>query len=199
MTKASTIETALRSGAKLHAFMSGGGLRVTRLERDGHLVGYGEAPEIEESLRHVVEDFEAGGRPYREVYGKIHEHYLTGQSKPSSPLDAWIRQGQTFDAWADGDTIVVALRGYVHHEAPPGFDARVMAGETLEWESRGYTYESSPSRFPNGEPCRSTRVVSGPDKGGADPWMWEATRTGSAATFVDAVAQALTAQDKEAA
>ena len=58
------LQQALRNGAKLHAFLSGGGLRVVRLEKGGKLLGYGEHPYIEEALRHADEDTEAGGRPY---------------------------------------------------------------------------------------------------------------------------------------
>lgn len=94
----SGVQQALDSVARLHTFRSGGGLRVVRLERDGTLVGYGEHPNIEDAMSHADEDYLAGGRKYKQVYGKIYPHYLTGSSHASSILDSWISRGFTVDA-----------------------------------------------------------------------------------------------------
>ena len=47
------VEEALRKGKGLHAFLSGGGLRVVRIEDKGRgtLRGYGEHPHIDEAQR----------------------------------------------------------------------------------------------------------------------------------------------------
>ena len=194
------VERALHAGAKLRAFSSGGGLRVLRLETNGELVGYGEHPNVEPAFEHVAEDFEAGGRPYKEVYGKLHTHYLTGTTQCSSDLDMWIREGQKFEAFIDGEEVVFVLKGYQHNEAPEGYQERVFAGETLTWESRGYTYRMVPSTFPgNGETCASTEIVSKPEgeRSGADPWMWRITKTGRAKTLVEAIRLAFEAESVE--
>lgn len=107
------ISQALFEGCRLHAFRSGGGLMVVRVsEADGKLRGYGEHPHIDEALDYADEDYLAGGRKYTDVYGKIHPHYLTGNSNAISPLDAWVKRGRTFDAFCDNDGFVVELHGY---------------------------------------------------------------------------------------
>lgn len=93
------IDQALERGNRLHGFLSGGGLRVIRLELDGELKGYGEHPNVDEALIHASEDFSAGGRDYYEVYGKLYPHYLTGSSEITSPLDGWLLRGRTIDAY----------------------------------------------------------------------------------------------------
>jgi hypothetical protein len=40
--KLAGIEKALAEGCKVHAFCSGGGLRVVRIEKNGKLKGYGD-------------------------------------------------------------------------------------------------------------------------------------------------------------
>lgn len=191
------LEAALTKGAKMHAFLSGGGLRVVRLE-DKRLVGYGEHPSIEEALRHTAEDYAAGGRPYAEVYGKMYDHYLTGSPTPSSELDACVRQGRTFDARADGAEYVVELNGLGQTKIPEDVKERALAGETVQWMDRGYTYESAPTRFANGEPCVSTSVVAHPEGGSSiGSWHFDITQTGRAARLVEAFAEALRAKAVE--
>lgn len=113
MAKLPHIEQALLSGATMHAFLSGGGLRVVRVTKNEKLIGYGEHPHIEGALHHTNDDIKAGGRPYNEVYGKLKPYYITGSSTPSCPLDRWVRQGHTFDVHADGDEFVVESELYV--------------------------------------------------------------------------------------
>jgi hypothetical protein len=95
------IDEALEQGLSLRGFRSGGGLRVVRLEEHNSLKGYGEHPNLEEALRHLNEDYAAGGREYSDVYGPIHPHYLTGSSTPTSELDAHILGGNKFKAFKD--------------------------------------------------------------------------------------------------
>lgn len=195
------IERALRDGCRLHAFRSGGGLRVVRMERDGTLVGYGEHPEMEEALRHADEDVAAGGRPYAEVYGEdgLYDHYLTGSSTKSSDLDAWILKGGTFDAYvAAVDEFVAELEAYENTPMPEGVEERTRNGEVIEWEHRGYRYQSGPCRFPNGERGCSTSVVfSPPGRGNSDPWMYKVVREGRGASLKEAIDAALKADGEE--
>ena len=139
---AKILEGALRKGNCIHAFLSGGGLRVIRIEKNscnGKLLGYGEHPEIDEALRHVAEDFAAGGRPYHKVYGPKgkYAHYLTGSSTTTGELDAWIRQGRTFDIRSEGDQIVVELRGYEEFRTSEAAEARARNGETIAHRKPG--------------------------------------------------------------
>lgn len=184
---ASIIESALRGGGQLHAFLSGGGLRVVRVEkpRHGKLIGYGEHPVVSDALRILADDLAAGGRRYSDVYGKTEDEYLTGQSSPEDALDAWLRQGSTFDASFD-DAFVFELRGLETVRTSEAIVKRALAGETVQWEERGFVYESTPSRFPSGEPCVSSRVVSSP-AGRRDSWMWDGCRTGRGPTLIEAM------------
>lgn len=101
------IEQALRAGARLHSFLSGGGLRVVRLEKGGQLTGYGEAPHIEEALEQASRDFLAGHEPYKTVY-------LIGDTNTTSRLDAWIRAGNAMNCQYenDGQGFLCCLTGW---------------------------------------------------------------------------------------
>ena len=81
------LEGALRKGNVIRAFLSGGRLRVVHIEkgRHGKLTGYGEHPNIEDALKHAAEDFAAGQRDYKKVYGEkgLYPHYLSGSSSAS--------------------------------------------------------------------------------------------------------------------
>lgn len=105
------ISTALERGCRLYAYRSDEGLRIIRLERTGHLKGYGEHPHIEDALTHANEDYLAGGRRYEDVYGKIHPQYLAGSHEISSDLDAWIKDGYSLVVVKQNDEIVVELQG----------------------------------------------------------------------------------------
>ena len=94
------------------------------IKKAGWATAYGEHPSVEPALEHAAEDFKAGGRSYGEVYGKLHPHYWTGSATPSSPLDEWILGGSTFDAWEDGDQLVVELKGYDDDINPVIYTAR---------------------------------------------------------------------------
>lgn len=158
------LEPAFRSEGKLHAFRSGGGLRVLRIERDGELIAYSEHPNVGDAFRILLDDYKAGGRDYNEVYGGSEEHYLTGSSAADSLLDQWILSGNTFDAWFSKGRFTFELRGYEHAKTPPDIVARSCAGETIEWTcERGITRVARPSRFPNGERCCSIEVTKRPD------------------------------------
>lgn len=211
----SILEGALRKGNVMHAFLSGGGLRVIRLEkgRHGKLTGYGEHPYVDEALRHTAEDFAAGGRPYNKVYGTfdldhpeggekgIYPMYLTGASAPEGELDAWVRQGHTFDARFENGEFVFELKGLEESRTPKDVVERCTAGETFKWtDDRGVTFECTPSRFPNGERCCSTRIVAKP-AGMADhrAWMYYAKRTGKGLTLEAALAEAFKAPKLEVA
>lgn len=193
---AATLYRALRDGARLHGFLSGGGLRVVALRKDDVDVGYGEHPHIEEALRILVEDYRAGGRPYAAVYGEIETHYLTGSPDPTTPLDAWVRRGCPVDAWWDVDAVVVELRSIEDLRTPLDVHLRARGGETVRWTARGYEYESCSCKFANGERGTETRTVSGPEPL-SRAWHWEAKRTGRGETFAHAVDVALAADPVE--
>lgn len=196
----STLETALRSGGKLHAFRSGGGLRVVRIEgfKTGgrrSLIAYGEHPNIEEALDMTARDYIAGQKVYNPH--PPDPYFLTGSSSPSSDLDAWVLKGSTFDAdynAAEG-LFRVTLEGYCSLETPPEHDAAAKAGQTVRWtDRRGVVLVTRPYTFSNGERGSNTSIESTPE--GLchhDVWVWEAFRLGQGRTLTEAIDAALVA------
>ena len=199
------IDRAILDGWNLHAFRSGGGLRVVSLISEGEECGYGEAPHIEDALRLSCDDFEAGGRPYSEVYGKLVPLYLTGASDPSSALDRWLLGGQNIDAHRSTDwtplgerEIEVVLRGYAMMKLPAGIE-EMAKKEAVQWGIRGFRFESRPDTFPSGEPSIATRVLSWPgDSKRECAFQYPIVKRGVGATFEIAAAAALGAEPEEA-
>lgn len=193
------LEKALQDGCNIHGFLSGGGLRVIRIEQSGVLKGYGEHPSVDHALRHADDDFLAGGRDYDAVYGKEHLHYLTGSSSSSSSLDAWVRQGRTFDAYIKSGDVVLELRGYGKTKTPANVIEKVdKTGQLVTWDDRGYVYETKASRFPNGERCYSTSVIQNPvGRSSADPWMYKIAKIGTGKNLTEALENAFKATEIE--
>jgi hypothetical protein len=100
------LQEALKNGANLHAFLSGGSLRVVRIEKMNketgkkELLSYGEHPYFSGALVHADEDF---GLSYEQQYtaeNAKHRHYLTGAySLPYDALDAHIKAGRSIDVF----------------------------------------------------------------------------------------------------
>jgi len=191
------LEQALRENCRIHGFRSGGGLRVVRIEQDGTLRGYGEHPHVEDALAHANEDFLAGGRPYKEVYGVLKPHYFTGESTPTSDLDAWLLQGRTFDAYFESDAVVVELKGLHQVTVPEEIQKAVLEdGQTRFWEDRGIKYKISWSRFPGSKkPCCTTEVVEPAE--GKDEWFYNIVKLGEGSTFFEALNAAYEAEEVE--
>jgi hypothetical protein len=195
------IEAALSQGYKLHAFLSGGGLRVVRIENDtDELRGYGEHPNIEDALAHANLDLGHGHRPYSEVYGKEFPHYLTGSITTTSPLDAWVRKGSTFDVKKDGDEYVFDLVGYQYFELPEQVKKDLDSGsDAVEWEdARGFRYRAEYTFNDQlyGSPHITASVISKPS-GSGDSNIWKTKQTGRAMTFWDALEAAWKANPVE--
>jgi hypothetical protein len=192
------IQKSLEVGCRLHGFLSGGGLRVIRIEKDGKLRGYGEHPNVEGALQHADEDYLAGGRPYNQVYGGLKLHYLTGTSMASSVLDQWFLAGRTIDALKKDDLILVELIGRGQTKIPDWvFEEVSKTKEAVIWKHRNYTYQSDSSIFLNGKFCVSTSVIGGVIKNGADPWFYPVKKTGFAKDFSSALDLAILAEEIE--
>lgn len=192
------LHRAMRSGSRIHAFLSGGGLRVVRLEGPEGLQGYGEHPDVLVALRHCEEDFAAGGRDYNAVYGEngTETGYLTGMSVPSGPLDAWVRKGSTFDVSFDGQHFVAVLHGYGRMDPPQWAKERIFSRRfaKVQWtDRRGFSHEGTASRFANGERCMSIQTLN-PQKG-RDASFYQITKTGRGTSFWAASDTALAAKE----
>lgn len=170
------LEAALRKGGTLHAFSSGGGLRVFRLEgsvtpgkRGMKLLAYGEHPHAEIALRHTEEDCAAGGRKYDDVYGKLYDHYLTGSRDTSSNIDRFLRVSRSFDIYfkrRNKGSFVLSATYLYEQPWPKAISDYVSKTLTpFTWKTQdGTVYEMSPFRFANGEMGTSLKTVSSPNK-----------------------------------
>jgi len=161
------------------------------LEKQGKLVGYGESIYVEDAFNELVSDY----RAQKEYVCK----YLTGGMEATSALDGWLLKGHAFDVDTRGIDIRVTLEGYEKTTHPDGYSERVMAGETLTFENRGYTYEMHPYVFPNGDPCTQISVIASPEdaRSNADPWHYPIKKVGSARTLTGAFAAAFAAPSVE--
>jgi hypothetical protein len=194
------IKTALQGGHRVRAFLSGGGLRVIRIEKEGKLKGYGEHPHVDEALIYADEDFKKRGRPYKEVYGVDKDHYLTGSREKSNELDGWILQGRKFEAWQENEIVYFKLGGMAETRTSQEIIDQVLStGQDIRWENRGYTYRSYRSLFGNGQKSVSTEVIGKPEgvRGGADPWMYDISKTGQGSDFWEACQNAFQAPEVE--
>ena len=193
----------LREGSRLHAFRSGGGLRVVRMEKDkrgGKLIGYGEHPHIGEALKLANKTLAPLGRmPKKSVY-------LTGSQTSEDALDEWVLSGHTFDAWLEGEEIVVQLLNPYHsdHCPAPILEEALRKG-SAEWHHRGGITKIS------GVSCR----CNGGHKFGqkfdethwsysldttretTQPWSYTVAKTGRGKDFDEALKNALEAPQLE--
>jgi hypothetical protein len=194
------LERAIRAGCEVRTFLSGGGLRVTRVEKRGVLRGYGEAPYANESLAHADEDYAAGGRPYAEVYGGAKPHYLTGESDPCDAFDAWILQGRSMRASLETKWIRVrvVLEGFCQSTAPEKLMTDAKRNGSAIWHDRGHrvTISWTDHFFANGSGGWS---FDGSMDAGGRPWesFYSVTRTGDGDSIMSAIANALIASDVE--
>lgn len=192
------IKNALKEGCRIHAFRSGGGLRVVRIEKDGKLLGYGEHPHIEDALLYANEDFLAGGRPYNEVYGKSQPHFLTGSSSPTSDLDLWILSGGTFDAWQKDTKISFQFEKLCITRIPKEIIEEVIkTGNSTTWEHRGFVREITRTTFPNGAFCAESRVIKNKntDNLQRQSEFYDIAKTGEGINFFEAMNSAFKAEE----
>ena len=202
MPKLAGIHIALKQGLKLHAFLSGGGLRVMSLSnKDGDEKAYGEHPHVEEALNHLDEDFLAGGRSYSETYGPngIYTHYLTGSPLPTSNIDSWLRRGNTFDAWQENGTIFFELHGYKHQEMPKEImdKAKKNPNENFIWRDRGFVFVGSfnPNLFEKGKGGYTWHCLN-PD-GSTRDTFYNIVKSGQGKTLWQAMSAAFRANEVE--
>jgi hypothetical protein len=190
---------ALKSGNKIHCFLSGGGLRVVRIEKvgGGALKGYGEHPHFMEAIRHADEDFLAGGRPYNKVYGEngLYDCYLTGASTPEKGIDQWVRSGNAVDFFYHGGKFILETEQFRHCGPPKELTDRVATtGKAERWvcPETAYVYLAEPMRFPNGLPGTSIKCMN-EKANGKDPWYRNYPIVIKANTFEELISKA----DKE--
>lgn len=113
----SSIDEAIKDGFKLHCFRSGGGLRVISLKK-GSKSFYAESHNLQEALRILKTELSVGGRKYKDVYGLIEPHYLTG-SYPNNndKADMYVVNGNTIDAEKEKGTSNIKVT--LHHPLYP--------------------------------------------------------------------------------
>lgn len=194
------IEQALRDGHTFKAFSSGGGLRVVYIKGDDVDKGYGEHPHIEEALVHASDDYLAGGRPYKKVYGELYPHYLTGDTVSTSNIDLWIRKGSKFRCWYENNQVVLELGGYHREEFPENLVKEVQINlVTVQYTNeRGYYFELSPCQFADNSMSVSRKVIAEPIDGEhRNSDMYSITKTGYGSNFWEAVVSAFESKSVE--
>jgi len=132
MKNLKVLTEAIKNGCNIHAFRSGGGLRVVRIEKDNELKGYGEHPYISEALEHVAENYSNPILYEKQYSGEEakYTHYLTGAHPTGiDTLDLWIYNGYTFDAFLKDAQIVVELVGYNKDVTPI---KKIAIGDSFE-------------------------------------------------------------------
>jgi hypothetical protein len=195
------IHKGLEDGGKIHAFCSGGGLRVVYMRRNGSddNMAYGEHPHIEDALNHLEEDFLAGGRKYKDVYGGLYPHYLTGNSIATSNLDNWILRRRTFDCFqVRDDEIHFLLSGYKKCKIPKDIYNKVIRTlKPMQWKHRGFIFLLEPANIGT---CTgvSVKVIASPINGkNLDPRWYNFVKLGKGKTFWEAVKKAFEAEEVE--
>lgn len=157
-----SIEEALKDGFNFHSFRSGGGLRVLRLDKKDDEKGYyGEAPNYINALRILIDDLSAGGRKYKDVYGKIETHYLTGAyPDQNDAVDCLLYQGHNVDATFKNEAIVVTISKLIHLRTPKEVCNIVTTeNKNVRWKrpNSSEIFISTPYRFANDEIGTSTQ------------------------------------------
>ena len=125
------LEKALRKGANIRVFCSGGRLRVVWLEKEGKLISYGEHPYFSGALAHAESDF---GLSYEEQYSggnAKHKHYLTG----AYPLPHDIQDLYVYGKGADAFDITYSKKWEKIICIRPSQSLPLTNHETITWGS----------------------------------------------------------------
>ena len=132
-------------GSFVHTFRSGGGLRVSRIDipkgmpltPNGKDVFYGEHPYYEDSLELLEKDIKAGGQNYKDVYGPIETHYLTGAyPKAENTPDAFICAGGDIDISLKEGLFKVNMKISKERKTPEEISKWVLDGsQPILWEN----------------------------------------------------------------
>lgn len=197
------IEKALKDGATMTCFRSGGGLRVVCIDKKGKngkdkLIAYGEHPHIENALLHAEEDLRDGFLEYKKKYdGKHHTHYLTGSMSQSSPLDGMILASTTAKITYNLDKKKFEAQFhnvYKRYEMPFEVRKQVEADHVVVcWSDnvRKISYRSSPSERGG----INTSCISENNK--RDPFMYKCTKTGYSKSLKKSIKEAIDATEIE--
>ena len=171
------IEEKLKDGYTIQGFRSGGGLRVLCMsKKDTEKEFYGESCDLINALRVLDDDVKAGGRKYKNVYGKIEPHYLTGSyGSDSDILDLHVCSGRKFDVKFETNLFFVDCSTEEDLKTPKSILERVYKKhETVFWKVpkehslSEYIFKSSPyGPLGDGSIACSTSfipVISGKEK-----------------------------------
>jgi len=198
----SGLHQALKKGAKLHAFRSGGGTRVVRLEIRDDLAGYGESITLEDALRRANDNY------LKIKPRKSDKNYLTGQSLAASNVDAIALQGYSIDAWYDtlAELYYVQYLEFCHREVPEKVIAQAKSQPNVpvvfrDTASTRYLYVVTfvPGMFANGEDGTSTKCLTTSIDGGVpdDAYFYHAQKLGSGKNIWEAFQNAIASPSVE--
>jgi len=172
----------------LHAFTSGGRLRVLRIDsKDKNKKGlYGESVTLNEAFKNLEEDAEAGGREYKDVYGKIYPHYVTGAyPNENDKLDCILAEGYTFDITYKGQFHMELNYGRRSKTPKAVMEKVTKTGMPVKFEMDNLEFECKPYKFANGDMGHSTSCLTKVDEVGFDPWYKKLKHIVEADTIYD--------------
>ena len=197
------LDEALKAGNKLKVFRSGGGLRVMymwdRYDNTKTTTYYGESHDFDNALRVLNNDIQAGHREYKDVYGPIEQHYLTGSyGNEENKVDFWVVSGHTImaeyvDEFKGFEHIEVELLGSSQQKYPQEIINRCTNGESLWWKyddseivrlSQQYTFPG------NGEKGCTSKIIFNPKKEETGPHE-KILIVGEGDTFLSALLDAM--------
>lgn len=166
MKKYQSLEEMLtETGHQIKVFRSGGGLRVAyskpkASEGKGY---YGESFDLANALRIILDDVKAGGREYKDVYGPIEPHYLTGSySSEADMVDAWVCSGQDLIIYEESGKFFALAEGKLQWRTPKEIIDKASEGITdIFWKFKDSpnVFSSSCYVFANSEKGCSTKTV----------------------------------------
>ena len=117
-----------------------------------------------EAFRHADEDYLAGGRPYKKVYGKLYDQYYTDSFMSDCAMDQFVKSGYNIDLKKSVDEKVFLTAHWTERiDIPKNIKNKILVNyETIFWNSDGRIFESKPEFFPSGDIGFSTKYILGP-------------------------------------
>lgn len=194
------LEKALSEGGILKVFLSGGRLRIARIDKNDKEIAYGEGLNISNAYNDLTEDYLAGGREYKSVYGKLKPHYTEAQMSNDihDLFEEFLLMGCEFFAWKEKEQYIFQIKGTLRSVIPKEIINKVLqTGKSVEWEFVGFVHRiyKNKNNFPNGDPRVSSEIIKIPE---GLKWYEEKNicKTGEGSDLQTAIQNALNAETK---
>lgn len=145
------------SDAYLHAFRSGSGLRVLRVDKPNSkkAIFYGEGPDLDYALNMLIDN--VNGKKQSEV-----RQYLTGSfADESDKLDFRLAQGESFDIKFIDGYFNMKIDFYVRRNTPKQIREKVLQTmQPVTFEMYNHEFQCSPYMFADNSYGTSTKCLT---------------------------------------